>query len=171
MTREILSHLRPLTIPVTQEYESLLSKFPTEIIEKIYDHLHPFVDPPLACTRTVPPEIWRYMLFHRRLLPWLWDLDPTTTFPHEGSDPLPDENGSLWDWEQLVRTLAQVKVFEPGNPMSKAPLKLRNRRRIWRILEKADFHDFEKWKELNGVYDRPYVPWQTFLLSKAVPLD
>jgi hypothetical protein len=157
LTREILSHLLPLPKRVTQDHELPLFILPTEMIEKIYDNLHPFVNPPLACTRTLAPEIWRDLLFHGRLLPWLWDLDPTMPLLHEGND--------LWDWEQLVRQLAQVEVFEPGNPMSKAPLNLRNRRRIWRILEKADFRDYSEWKKIN------VGRWGKYSASRAVPLD
>ena len=130
LTREILSHLLPLPKRVTQDHELPLFKLPTEMIEKIYDNLHPF-------------------------LPWLWDLDPTM--------PLLDKGNDLWDWEQLVRQLAQVEVFEPGNPMSKAPLNLRNRRRIWRILEKAEFRDYLEWRKINDS--------NNYNASKAVPLD
>jgi hypothetical protein len=47
-------------------------------------------------------------------------------------------------WELLVRTLAQVRVFEPGNPLQHAPFRLRNRRRIWRLLEEDKDEDIER---------------------------
>ena len=40
-----------------------------------------------------------------------------------------------WDWELLVRTLAQEKVFEGEASLADAPLGLQNRRRIWCTIE------------------------------------
>jgi hypothetical protein len=97
------------------------------------------------------------MLFNRQILPWLWDLDISAlqSYPMtpEASDVPTYEAEDVWDWERLVRTLAQVEVFEPGNPLQHAPLRLRNRRRIWRLLEEAEDEDIKKWLDAH-VYKR-----------------
>ena len=59
------------------------------------------------------------------MTPWLWDVDLWTAFQGVVA---------AWDWERLVRMLAQADAFEPGGCMQGAPLALRNRRRIWRML-------------------------------------
>jgi hypothetical protein len=94
------------------------------------------------------------MLFSRQILPWLWDLDIFALKSH----PLAPDTGDIpiyeaedfWDWELLVRTLAQVEVFEPGSLLEHAPLRLRNRRRIWRLLEEAEDGDIDEWLEIHG---------------------
>ena len=48
---------------------------------------------------------------------------------------LPASGEIVWDWELLILELSLGTVFEPGGPMHKGvPPGLRNRRRIWRIL-------------------------------------
>lgn len=42
-----------------------------------------------------------------------------------------------WNWERLVRALAQVAIHEPQDKTLELPLGLRNRRRIWRLLDEA----------------------------------
>jgi hypothetical protein len=97
------------------------------------------------------------LLFNWQILPWLWDLDisalqscPVTS---NAADVPTFEAEEVWDWERLVRTLAQVEVFEPGHPLEHAPLRLRNRRRIWRLLEEAEDEDIEEWLDAH-VYKR-----------------
>lgn len=159
LTQEILSYLQPLP-PSLQRQSGLsleLEKLPIEIQDMIYNNLHPFVNPGQTCTRALPSSLWRDMLFNRQILPWLWDLD---TFALRNYPVTPDagnvltyEAEDIWDWELLVRTLAQVEVFEPGNPLQHAPLRLRNRRRIWRLLEEAEDGDIEEWLDIH-VYKR-----------------
>lgn len=70
-------------------------------------------------------------------LPWLWDLDIEAVFAKESS-----REGVIWDWEMLVRQLSQVTAFEPGNPLEDVHPGLRNRRRIWRIVEDMRTDEF-----------------------------
>lgn len=51
---------------------------------------------------------------------------------------LPDNK---WDWELLVRQWAQTDVFDLGNYRQDVHQALRNRRRIWRILEEMRVDD------------------------------
>jgi hypothetical protein len=159
LTQEILSYLRPL--PPSLQGQSALSleleALPTELQDMIYKNLHPFINPEQTCTRCLPSRLWRALLFNWQILPWLWDLDisalqscPVTS---NAADVPTFEAEEVWDWERLVRTLAQVEVFEPGHPLEHAPLRLRNRRRIWRLLEEAEDEDIEEWLDAH-VYKR-----------------
>ncbi|KAF3480881.1 uncharacterized protein GIQ15_06228 [Arthroderma uncinatum] len=157
LTDQILAYLEPLPEHRRgcDEPSTQLLKLPVEIVEEIYLHLHPFVDPGRACTYYLPSDTWRDFLFYRQLLPWLWDLDVAvlrdrSLQPDDGSQPLYDAE-NYWNWEQLVRMLAQTEIFEPGNDMSKAPLRLRNRRRIWRLLDEARLRDVDDWLDNTQV--------------------
>jgi len=46
-----------------------------------------------------------------------------------------------WDWELLVRKISQLAIHEPDDTTLKLPLALRNRRRVWRLLEEARLDD------------------------------
>ncbi|OAL75394.1 hypothetical protein A7D00_0993 [Trichophyton violaceum] len=166
LTSEILSYLQPLPEGHRSGFSEksiLMKKLPAEIIKHICLHLHPFADPGVICTYELSPSIWRDLLFRQQLLPWLWDLDPAIL----ESQPLQHSNGqpsyskdNFWDWEQLVRELAQVQAFEPGNSLENAPLRLRNRKWIWRLLDEGRRFDIEDWiwdgkyqKELDLFYE------------------
>ncbi|KAF5861574.1 hypothetical protein ETB97_012824 [Aspergillus alliaceus] len=159
LTQEILSYLQPL--PPSSQGQSGLSRkleaLPTELQDMIYKSLHPFINPEQTCTRSLPPRLWRDLLFNRQILPWLWDLDisalQSCPVASDSVDVPTFEAEGVWDWERLVRTLAQVRVFEPGQPLEHAPLRLRNRRRVWRLLEEAEDEDIEEWLDAH-VYKR-----------------
>lgn len=104
-------------------------RFPRELQNILTEYLHPLgalgdkVN--LEPLGVLLPKDWRDLL--PSTTPWLHDLDFPKAF--QAHEP-PDE----WDWERLVRMLAQADAFEPGGCMRGAPLGLRNRRRIWRML-------------------------------------
>lgn len=132
----------------------------------ILKHLRGLEDPPLACNRLLRPFLWRRALLTQDIFPWLWDIKRPVQAGHnlgkeESQDPnhevegleifeyttyeLPDEK---WDWELLVRQWAQKDIFEPGNYRQDVHLALRNRRRIWRILEEmrvGDVPEITEW--------------------------
>lgn len=114
---------------------------PGQLQEQIVDDFHPFIDRDIQRTCELSPTIWRELLFQGQLLPWLWDLDPAILQGRPptlaGNDAQTYATEDIWDWEQLVRQLAPPDAFEPGNLMENAPLRLRNRRRIWRLLDEA----------------------------------
>jgi hypothetical protein len=121
-----------------------LGQLPTEGIDVICQHLQPFQNPSLQCSRDLAPGLWRELLFDQGLLPWLWDLD-SSLLQSRKSDILPFYDvENAWDWELLVRQLAQTDVFESGKLMEHAPLALRNRRRIWRLVDEARVDNSEK---------------------------
>ena len=56
------------------------------------------------------------------LIPWLWDLDREACRRKDAEAT--KGNIRPWDWELLVRTLAQEKVFEVEASLADAPLGL-----------------------------------------------
>ena len=90
--------------------------------------LHPLKIGSWACTQMMPPAYWREALISGKLIPWLWDLDKEAC--RRKDQEAINSGAQPWDWQLLVRTLAQKKVFEVEPSMVDAPLGLRNRRRI-----------------------------------------
>ena len=85
----------------------------------------------LDCEFTLGQDRWRGAL--KELFPWLWELDDAMI--HE------KHQEACWNWELLARQLSQLKIHEPGDTSLRLPPALRNRRRIWRILEEARVDD------------------------------
>lgn len=64
------------------------------------------------------------------LLPWLLDLDLPAFMRNEVELRAGDE----WNWELLMRQLAQDNLQEPRKVLEDLPFALKNRRRIWRLV-------------------------------------
>lgn len=112
-----------------------LSSLPSEIITMIMEQLHPFSDPPERCTYLVSPSFWFQALKEHIVLPWLWDLDTAALDEKENNKPV----GQMWDWELLVRQLAQRDLYhidreETVWAVEGFPEGLRNRNRIWHLV-------------------------------------
>jgi len=103
-----------------QEFERL----PQELQDRIIDQTKPLSGTARTCNRALGPFVWRRMLSDASLVPFLWDIDTSVLM-----------QGPELDYELLVRQLAQPDVFDVGQPLQDVPLGLRNRRRIWRVLE------------------------------------
>jgi hypothetical protein len=134
-----LSYLVPLP---SQEQESPDSLPSSTALNESIEQYSPLENPPLDLERTISPSTWREMLFSGRVLPWLWDLDSSVlkSLP-PNREKAYDANG-VWDWEFLVRQLAQVDVFEEGKLMANIQLGLKIRRRIWRLVDVARMNDW-----------------------------
>lgn len=61
------------------------------------------------------------------MLPWLWDVDAVALAEK-------DDEGGVWDWERLVRELAQGGIYRPGAVVEGLAVGVRNRRRIWMLV-------------------------------------
>jgi hypothetical protein len=114
-------------------------------LDEIIAQYSPLENPTINPERTLSPSTWREMLFSGRVLPWLWDLDATLLKSQRlgslGKEKAYDANG-VWDWELLVRELAQVDIFSDGELMANIQYGLRNRRRIWRLVDVARMNDW-----------------------------
>jgi hypothetical protein len=76
LTLNILSFLQPLLEKWSSDLCSSalkepLGSLPTEGINLICQHLQPFQDPSLQCSRDLAPVLWRELLFNRDFLPLL----------------------------------------------------------------------------------------------------
>ncbi|KAI6081518.1 hypothetical protein F4821DRAFT_25144 [Hypoxylon rubiginosum] len=78
-------------------------------------------------------DCWYDTFVSKKPFPWLWDLDTKAIQKKH-------ESGS-WDWELIVCQLSQVVIHDPSDKTLSLPLGLRNRRRIWRLLEDARLDD------------------------------
>ncbi|KAI9692687.1 MAG: hypothetical protein M1820_009437 [Bogoriella megaspora] len=90
---------------------------------------------------------WYFSCFcNGQIFPWLWDLDLEVF--HE------KHRSGQWDWKRLAFELADKTIHEPGNTSLQLPLALRNRRRIWRLLEEARINDVSTREEERMVENR-----------------
>ncbi|CAJ2500587.1 Uu.00g034400.m01.CDS01 [Anthostomella pinea] len=108
-----------------------------EVQDRILSDMDPCSPLPLTCNRVLPPSAWKRILSEALLTPYLWDIDTSS---------LPSQDSGI-DYEFLVRQLTQSEVFNGGREgddcydscegqlLQDAPVGLRNRRRIWRVLE------------------------------------
>ena len=109
--------------------------------------LPPAVELSVECQFDFHPGFWRQAL-STGYLRWLWDLEPAAISDKEASKPHDRE----WNWELLGRQLAQVNLHEPKAILVDIPMGLRNRRRIWRIVEdmltaEADKYYDTQWRK------------------------
>ena len=134
MTEAILQHLALLpqvSAPGSFPLEQPILALPTEVQALILLHLDPLSDLSPTCSYLLPPQFWLRALQTSSLFPWLWELDFPALIAKDQHKGL----GGTWDWESLVRRLAQRDIHVPGIHLEKLPLGLWNRRRIWRIVE------------------------------------
>lgn len=106
---------------------------PPRLIAFVRDKVNGLHNPPLE--RSVPnflPEYWLEVLLRGFL--WLWDLDHVQC-RRKDRETYDDGRKIHWDWEKLVRHLAQDDVFFSAEGLKDAPNGLGNRRRIWRCLD------------------------------------
>ena len=137
--------------PSPKSSTSDVNNLPPEIINLVFEQLSPLEDTALECTRLAHSSLWRQALTEGHLIPWLWDLKDA--FEHM---ELANADGDReWDWELLARQLAHREAFEPGGPMEGAPPGLRNRRRIWRLVEEMRVGDVETPDPYNDVRKGP----------------
>lgn len=157
MTDFILSHLKHLTKNSKDElslaHQSLaknLQKLPPELLEQIIRALGPLESPPLQCTRLITSEQWTQALLENNLMPYLWDLDAQKV-----REKLATKTEYGWDMELLIRQISQIGFAEyhggsiklgPGQykrrfPGSNIPQGLRNRYRIWKLVEDMKIGD------------------------------
>ena len=114
-----------LSCRVRLGYQEAHTPLPPEIVNDIIQ-LVPFLgSEPQEGAQRGPQIYWRLIFVDGRLLPFLWDLKLCQALQSEGDD-------ISWNYELLVRQLAQVEYFESGKNV---PPGLRNRRRIWRLVE------------------------------------
>ena len=90
------------------------------------------------------------ILVHPTTFPWLWELDKNEVSERKGK-----KEGS-WDWSLLVESLLRRGIHEADTKILELPDQLKNRRRIWRVLEEARIGDVaQKWEEQRLWEEQP----------------
>ncbi|KAI8691831.1 COesterase domain-containing protein [Fusarium sp. Ph1] len=149
LTVDLMCNLRPAL--QTSPFPRFTRHF-TALPQEIRDNIMSFLlveSVALDCNYLAPQSYWKQLFLN---IPFLWDLDLTVI----DRKPSPIEKGVGWDWERLTRqVLAPVRVafMEEGKNAHTAwdyhqvglvvPPGLKNRRRIWQILEEMFPDDVE----------------------------
>lgn len=62
-------------------------------------------------------------------------------------------DAGTWNWEHLMRQLSLWETQLPDGTALQIPLHLRNRQRIWRVLEEARVRDVaDEWEKWNASF-------------------
>lgn len=149
LTLEILQNVEALepqsANPLAKNFSQLFLALPQELQDRIVAFMGSFDGLSTHCTGLLPQHTWLHILLGGRYLPFLWDLDATIVqrFCQEKA-----EKGIELNWELLVRKLSNgVWIHWQHNNLLQAALQihcypnmaipdgLRNRRRIWQLVE------------------------------------
>ncbi|RYO85990.1 hypothetical protein DL764_009075 [Monosporascus ibericus] len=149
-TDAILSNLKPCgpehQSPEISSFQQRFTTLPRELQDHVVSFLETAEPLPSRCTRLLPHEHWKHMLVSGRHLPFLWDVDIAAVERYCSSAD--DNAGTRPDWELLVRSLSQrlvrrgaqddavsMGLEENYYDRGDVPNGLRNRRRIWQLVE------------------------------------
>lgn len=135
---QLMENLKPLSDEEAAKYSS--NNPAKSFSETDLRALHNVKDLNLCCEFTHTDRAWRSLLLDKTVFPWLWDLT-LSSLPMRPKDSPEDK---LWNWELLVRKLSQIVIHEPEDATLNLPFELKNRRRIWRILDEARSGDIEE---------------------------
>ncbi|KAL9608030.1 MAG: hypothetical protein Q9167_007109 [Letrouitia subvulpina] len=153
-----LWHFRELEWPWGSPGTELFEADPLDVpnlTATLLNNLRPVPDPPVSPKRESsfsrnrelspepsyirPANSWKGDLLS---IGWLWDLDAELILAKDGlatdAEVAPKEtqdSRGAWDWELLMRQLSQPEILEPGKVLVDLPLGLRNRRRVWILVE------------------------------------
>jgi hypothetical protein len=146
--------------PAQRSLAGKLRSLPTELFDHIIDLMDPIENLPVQCTRLIEPVYWQRLLCGK-FLPYLWDLDISVVHYC-----LSDEK---WDYELLVRQLAQEGIWEyfKKNDPGKYHHGLWNRRRIWRLMEEMEVGDVKPEVRKLATPEERWVTMQSIL--RGVP--
>lgn len=177
----------PAVTPAIVDFQNRFSALPQELRDHIVSFLRSSKPLPVRCTRLISQEHWRQILADGRTLPFLWDLDADTVDSYRryrtgDSDDAGDGGATAFsppptpgmgeevelDFEHLVRTLSQrvhatgsghYAGTEPGpEPYDGLPDGLRNRRRIWQLIEEMFVGDVLPIARRRGWAEVPRTP-------------
>ncbi|KAL1618134.1 hypothetical protein SLS54_007374 [Diplodia seriata] len=145
LTSGVLAQMAPSTPslddgdPQAAEFRARFERLPQEMKDHILSFVFAEQHFPPDCTRLIPQTAWMDLLMQGQIVPYLWDLrrDEVEKKVAEGRD-----RGIEWDFELLVRRLCQSQSMADGAPLSSMPCGLRNRQRIWKLVEDMYVGDF-----------------------------
>ncbi|KAH6657994.1 hypothetical protein BKA67DRAFT_656226 [Truncatella angustata] len=131
--------------PSARDFGQLFLSLPQELRDRVISFMGCFEGLSTHCTGLLPQNTWLDILLDGRYLPFLWDLD---TVAVEKFFDVKAKEGVEMNWELLVRELsngvwstwrhhnsleAELEIFCYPNLI--VPNGLRNRRRIWQLIE------------------------------------
>ncbi|KAL9087050.1 MAG: hypothetical protein Q9165_006878 [Trypethelium subeluteriae] len=159
LTMTILQHLQEFKgdrakrlSPEQRELKARLEQLPNEMLDHAISFLNTLTE--TSTKYVLPSSVWRAGLLRGKLIPYLWDLDSVVIREKDASTDGSED--SRWDWELLVRQLAQPNVFDEGQPLTDVPIGLKNRRRIWQLLDDMYLGDVQPSKP--NVFGRAPFP-------------
>jgi hypothetical protein len=133
------------TNPHTKSFSDSFLSLPQELRDRVVWFMGSFEGLSTQCTGLLPQQTWLQILLSGRYLPFLWDLDIPAI--ERFCDALSSSDLEV-NWELLVRKLskgvwanwkhhdtleADLQLF--CYPFMDIPDGLRNRRRIWQLVE------------------------------------
>jgi hypothetical protein len=123
---------------ILQNLELIPTDLPAGLIRNVKDAgdfqwVNNLQNAELICNYAYSQDWWCEALINKKMFPWLWDIDIHMIRERQ-------KTGN-WNWELLARQLSQIVIHDPHDKTVKLPLRLRNRRRIWRILEEGRVDD------------------------------
>ncbi|KAI1207809.1 uncharacterized protein F4807DRAFT_433404 [Annulohypoxylon truncatum] len=159
---ENLSSLPPATaaIPQAVSFQKRFLALPPELRDHVCSFLASRNGMPGTCNGLLPQWIWREVLLRGECLPFLRDLDVAVV--RDFCARWGREHGSQEpNWELLVRKLSQEawSIWDAESSSLKVPSGLRNRRRIWQLIEEMYVGDLVPVKRMMRVSsDHVVVP-------------
>ena len=87
----------------------------------------------LSCLRPSTEEQRSYQSLIE--IPWLWDIDISAVVDKQREGGKLKSGHGGWDWQMLCKDLASKALWESDGLGDLLPIGLRNRRRIWRLVE------------------------------------
>ena len=123
------------------QFQRRIESLPAELFLSVLDYLYPLKIDSSECTRLLSPSIWKGMLLNGQIIPFLSDLDGDDFDQELLNCSRPAE----LDYERLVRQLTQVAPKLNMELLPGLPAGLRNRIRIWRLVQEMYVGDYGDW--------------------------
>ncbi|KAI2471117.1 hypothetical protein F4781DRAFT_388132 [Annulohypoxylon bovei var. microspora] len=159
---ENLKSLPPATaaIPEAVSFQKRFLALPPELRDHVCSFLASRNGMPGVCNGLLPQWVWREVLLRGECLPFLRDLDIAVAraFCAQWNR---DHGNREPNWELLVRKLSQEawSIWDAESSSLKVPNGLRNRRRIWQLVEEMFVGDLVPVKRVTPMHsDHVAVP-------------
>ncbi|KAB2572189.1 hypothetical protein DBV05_g9170 [Lasiodiplodia theobromae] len=143
LTAGVLAQMTPSRPPSLDgrqaEFRARFERLPQEMQDHILSFVFTEQHFPPDCTYLIPQGAWMNLLLQGQVVPYLWDLDRDEV---EKKVAEGRERGVEWDFELLVRRLCQARSMADGAPLASMPAGLRNRQRVWKLVQDMYVGDF-----------------------------
>ncbi|KAI1412729.1 hypothetical protein F5Y13DRAFT_162557 [Hypoxylon sp. FL1857] len=141
ITESVLKNLNylppaPVTMPEAIPFQKKFLALPPELQNHVCSFLTSRHGMPNVCNGLLPQRVWREVLLGGQCLPFLGTLDISAVKDFYARWEQ-DRSNCEPNWELLVRKLSQEAwgIWDAETSLLKVPNGLRNRRRIWKLVE------------------------------------